>query len=180
MHLRDRGGGDGGPEAGIDFVQRLVERGGDGGFRLALRERRHLVLQAFEIARDRLADHVGPGGHELAELDVSRPELGQRGGEPAGAVFGARPLDQPGQRDRGLGRQRQGPRIDQREHAFAREHETGARQAGEMGEGGDHVEALAIFRSRWSTDVAARAACSLPLKGGGDDKSNVVQKMKGE
>ena len=138
MHLRDRGGGDGGTEAGIDLVHRLAERGGDDGFRLALRERRHLVLQAFEIARDLLADHVGAGGHELAELDVSRPELGERGGEPARAVFGARPFDQAGERDRRLGRQRQRPRIDQREHAFAREHETGARQAGEMGNAGDH------------------------------------------
>ena len=138
MHLRDRGGGDGGAEAGIDLAHRLAEGGGDHGFRLALRKRRHLVLQAFEIARDCRADHVGAGGEELAELDVSRPELGERGGEPAGAVFCGGPLDQAGECDRGLRRQRHRPRIDQREHAFAREHETGAREAGEMGEGGDH------------------------------------------
>ena len=138
MHLRDRGGGDGGSEAGIDVRHRLAERGGDHGFRLALRKRRHLVLQAFEIARDRLADHVGPGGHELAELDVSRPELGQRGREPARAVFRRGAFEQAGERDCRLGRQRQGARVDQREHALAREHEAGAREAGEMGEGGDH------------------------------------------
>ena len=74
----------------------------------------------------------------MAELDVSRPELGERGGEPAGAVFGARTLDDARERDGGLRRQRQRPRVDQREHAFAREHETGARQTGEMGDAGDH------------------------------------------
>ena len=42
------------------------------------------------------------------------------------------------ERDGRLGRQRQRPRVDQREHAFAREHETGARETGEMGDAGDH------------------------------------------
>ena len=121
-----------GPKLAIDLRKRLAERGGDGCFRFGLRERRHLVLQALKIARDLLADHVGAGRQELAELDVSRAEPGERCGEPALAAFGARPLDQPGERDRGLGRQRQRPRVDQREHALAREHEAGARQAGEM------------------------------------------------
>jgi hypothetical protein len=132
VHLRDRSGGDRRAEARIDLRKRLAERGGDGCFRFGLRERRHLVLQALKIARDLLADHVGAGGHELAELDVSRAEPGEGCGEPALAAFGARPLDQPGERDRGLGRQRQRPRVDQREHALAREHESSARQAGEM------------------------------------------------
>ncbi len=138
MHLRDRGGGDGRAEARIDIVQRLVERLGDRGFRLRLRKRRHLVLQAFQIARDSGADHVRPGGHELAELDVSRPQLGKRGGEPTGAVFGGGPLDQAGERDRGPGRERHRPRIDQREHALAREHEAGAGKTGKMGDRRGH------------------------------------------
>ena len=102
MYLRDRGGGDGGPEAGINVRHRLAESGGDHGFRLTLRKRRHLVLQAFEIARDGSADHVGPGGEKLAELDVSRSELGERGGEPARAVFCRGAFDQAGERDCGL------------------------------------------------------------------------------
>ena len=116
----------------------MIEGRDNRGLRLALRKRRHLVLQAFQIARDALADHVGPRGEELAELDVSGPELGERGGEPARAVLRRRALDQPRQRDRGLRRQRQRPRVDQRKHALAREHETGAGETGEMGEGGDH------------------------------------------
>ena len=59
VHLRDRRGGDGGTEARIGRVQRLVQRGSDDGFRLGLRERRHLVLQALEIARDRVPTTSG-------------------------------------------------------------------------------------------------------------------------
>ena len=154
MHLRDRGGGDGGTEADIDLVHRLAERGGDHGFRLALRKRRHLVLQAFEIARDLLADHVGTGRQELAELDVSRPELGERGGEPARSVFCGGALEQAGERDGRLRRKRQRPGIDQREHAFAREHEAGAREAGEMGNTGDHN-----FQPECSATTPAVMAC---------------------
>ena len=127
-----------GPKFGEHVLDRLVEGCGDHGFRLALRKRRHLVLQAFQIARDLLADHVGPGGHELAELDVGGPQLGERGGEPAGAVFRRGTLEQAGERDGRFCRQRQRPRVDQREHAFAREHKTGARETGEMGKAGDH------------------------------------------
>ena len=102
VHLRDRGGGDRGAEAGVDGGERFAQADGDGGLRFGLRERRHLVLQAFEIARDVGADHVGAGGEELAELDVSRPQPAERGGQPALAGLGARPLEEPGQCDRGL------------------------------------------------------------------------------
>ena len=139
MHLRDRGGGDRRAEAREHRIERPVEGGHDGRFRLILRERRQLVLQAFEVERDRRADHVRPRGEELPELDVSGPEPCQRGGELGFAgSSGARALDQAGERDRGLRRQRQRPRIDQPEHAFAREHVAGAGQAEEMGNGGDH------------------------------------------
>ena len=83
MHLRDRGRGDRRAERRVGLRQRLAERGHDHGLGLGLRERRHLVLQRFQIARQRDADDVGPRRQELAELDVGRPELGQRGGEPA-------------------------------------------------------------------------------------------------
>ena len=109
---------------------------------LGLRERRHLVLQRFQIARERHADDVGPRRQELAELDVGRPELGQRGREPALRADAGRPLEQARELERGLRRQRQRRRIDQREHALAREHEAGAGKTGEMGDRGDHGESL--------------------------------------
>ena len=138
MYLRDRSGSNRGPEAGVDLGKRFAEGGDDRGFRLVLRERRHLVLQAFQIARDRRANHVGASGEDLPELDVSRSEPGQCGGKPTRSVFGGRALDQSRQRDGGLGRQRQRPRIDQREYAFAREYKAGAGEAEEMRGGSDH------------------------------------------
>ena len=53
-------------------------------------------------ARSR-ADHIGPCGEELPELDVSRPEPGQRRREAVLAGFCGRPLNQPGKGDCGLG-----------------------------------------------------------------------------
>ena len=80
--------------------------------------------------RDLCADDVGPRRQELAELDVGRAELGQRGGEPAGAVFrGAGRSISRAMRDDGAFRQRQRARIDQREHALARQNIAGARRA---------------------------------------------------
>ena len=63
-------------------VDRPAERGRDHRFRLALRKRRHLVLQPFEIAGERRADDIRPRRQELAELDVARPEPGQRRRQP--------------------------------------------------------------------------------------------------
>jgi hypothetical protein len=81
MHLRDGGSGNRGTERCVNFFQRLAERGGDLRLGLPLRERRHPVLQAFQIARERRADDVGARRQELTELDVSRPEPRQRGGK---------------------------------------------------------------------------------------------------
>ena len=142
MHLRDRGRGDRRAERRVGLRQRLAQRGDDHRLGLGLRERRHLVLQRFQIARQRHADDVGPRRQELPELDVGRPELGQRGGEPASRAGAGRPLDQPRELDRGLRRPRQRRGIGQREHALAREHEAGAGEAGEMGDRGDHGCAL--------------------------------------
>ncbi len=75
MHLRNRCCSHRRTKACIDRRKRFAERGYDSCLRLALRERRHLVLKAFQIARDRRTDHVRPCRQELAELDVGRPSL---------------------------------------------------------------------------------------------------------
>ena len=84
-----------GPNAANDVAQRLAERGCDRGFGLGLRERRHLVLQHFQVARERDADHVGARREELAELDIGRPEPRQRGRRAGRRRRAGRPLDQP-------------------------------------------------------------------------------------
>ena len=89
MHLGDRRRGNRGSETDVGLIERTIKGGDDDGFRLGLRKRRHAVLQAFEAAGDVGADNVRPRRHELAELDVSRAEFGQRRGKTAGAVFGA-------------------------------------------------------------------------------------------
>ena len=47
----------------------------------AMRERRQLVLQVRQVARELWADHVGARCQELAELDVAGAEACQGGGE---------------------------------------------------------------------------------------------------
>ncbi len=140
MHLGDRGGGVRRPEAREQFIERLAERARNRRLGIGLRERRHLVLQAFEVARERRPDHVGPRRQELAELDIGRPELGERGGEAHGRALAGRPFDQARAGERRACRQRQWFGIDQRQHSLAREYEAGAAEAGEMSEGGDHEE----------------------------------------
>ena len=95
MHLCNRCRRNRRAEARIDRGQRLAESGDDGRLGLALRERRHLVLKTFQIARDRRADHIRPRRQELAKLDVSRPKFAERGGQPAFTAFCARPLNKP-------------------------------------------------------------------------------------
>ena len=138
MYLRDRGRGDRRAELREHLAQRLGERGRNRGFRLGLRERRHPVLQRFQVARQCGPDDIGTRREELAELDVGRAEPRQRGGELDRRTGGARPLDQP--RDlqpepRGRG---QLCRIGEPKHAFAREHEARAREAKEMRDRSDH------------------------------------------
>jgi hypothetical protein len=62
--------------------QRPFQRLRDDGFGFLLCERRQPVLQAFEIARHRDADHVGTGREELPELEIGGPEPGQRARQP--------------------------------------------------------------------------------------------------
>ncbi len=74
MHLRDRGGGDRLAELDEQARQRRLERGLDALHRDLARQRRDAVLQPLQLARDLVADDVGPGGEELAELHIGRTQ----------------------------------------------------------------------------------------------------------
>ena len=137
MHLRDRSRGNRRPEVRKRLRHRAFQRGGNDGLGLILRKRRQPVLQGFEIARHCDTDHVGPGGQELSELEIGRAEPCQRARQPR-TGFGAGPLDDPRQFERELSRRRHQARIDDAEHAFAREHETGADQPRDVGRRRDH------------------------------------------
>jgi hypothetical protein len=50
--------------------------------RFASRKRRQAVLQACQIESDLLAEEIGSGRQELAELDEAGSQLGKRRGEP--------------------------------------------------------------------------------------------------
>ena len=133
MHLRDRGGRDRGAEARIGLLQRTIECRDDGRFRFRLRERRHAVLQAFQVARERHADDIGAGRKELAELHVARAEMAQRGRNPSDRLVGLRRLDQAAEPQRELRARRKSGRIDDAEHAGAREHDSLRGSAGRDG-----------------------------------------------
>ena len=82
MHLRDRRRRDRGAETRESLIYRAFQRGRDRGFGFGLREWRQAVLQRFEVARHRHADHVGPGCQELAELEIGRTHPLQRARQP--------------------------------------------------------------------------------------------------
>ena len=103
----------------------------------ALRKRRQPVLQAFQIARHGDADDVGPGRQKLSELQIGRAEPRQRARQPR-AGFGAGAFDQPRQPQRELPGRRHQARIDDAEHAFAREHVSGADEARDVGRRRNH------------------------------------------
>ena len=156
VHLGDRGGGD--RLAELDEETRRSGRPSaisTIAHRLGAGERRHPVLQPLEVARRRDADDVGAGREELAELDVGRPEPGQRRREPGGAVAG---VSRARSAARGAGQARAGrrqrARIDERERALARQHEAGADAAGQK-----------MDRRRLSTIDALRSSS----RNGGDD-----------
>jgi len=138
VHLRDRGGGDRWPERHERLGEGLLERSGDDALGLGLRERRHLVLQRFEVARERDADHVGPRRQELAELHIGGPERRERAHQAARGGAAGAPFEEASDPQRSAGRHWQRPRIDESEHAFAREHEAGAAEADEVGDRRDH------------------------------------------
>ena len=96
VHLGDGGGGDRRPELREVVLEPAAQRFLD---RLACfphGERRQLVLQVAEIARKLGADEIGAGGEELAELDVARPQAGQRPGDAS--LLGLTDAERPGQR----------------------------------------------------------------------------------
>ena len=101
VHLRDRGGGDGGAELGKMILQLAAERFLDGAARLGHGERRQVVLQQRQIAGELRADDVGARRQELAELDVAGAETGEGGGEARAAwLAGAERCRQQGDRRR--------------------------------------------------------------------------------
>src|SRR5215813_3962108 len=81
MHLGDRGGGDRWTEFGEDFADRRFKRVLHRILRLLLRERRETILQRSKIRGELAADDIVAGRKELAELDVGRPEGGERSGK---------------------------------------------------------------------------------------------------
>ena len=82
VHLGDRGRGDGRPELGEDRVERRLERLFHRIARLGLGERRQPVLKRRQVSCELAPDDVVAGGEELAELDVGRPERGERRRQP--------------------------------------------------------------------------------------------------
>jgi hypothetical protein len=73
----------------------------------------------------------------MAELHVGRSEPRQRGGSLTEAPRGSA-LEQPREPQAEPRRRGQRRRIDQAEHALAREHEARARQAKQMAKRSDH------------------------------------------
>ena len=138
MDLRDRGGRNRRAECREQLAERPVEGRLHHALGRFLRKRRHLVLQRLEIARQRRADHVRPGRQELAELHVAWPQSGERARKAVRGGVAGRPLDQARRTDRQARRNRQSRGIDQREHALAREHVSGAAETGEVRQTRDH------------------------------------------
>ena len=137
MHLGDGSGGHRRAEADKRLRHRAFQGQGNDGLCFTLRKRRQPVLQAFQVARHRDADHVGPGRQKLSELEVSRAKPRQRARQPR-AGFGAGTFDQPRQPQRKLSGRRHQARIDHAEHAFAREHVSGTDQPRDVGRRRNH------------------------------------------
>src|SRR5207244_9579709 len=83
MNLGDRSSGD------CRFIKRREQSGErarefglDQGTRLGAWERRQAILQARKVDGDFLAEEIGPRRQELAELDETRSEFAESGGEP--------------------------------------------------------------------------------------------------
>ena len=91
VDLRDRGGGDRFAEAQEKFADRPAERTFDGRDGIGHRKGFHAVLQQRQIERDVVADHVGTGGEELAELDIGRAEPCDRRRKPVATAFAQSP-----------------------------------------------------------------------------------------
>jgi hypothetical protein len=97
-----------------------------------------VILQLFEITRQRDADDVRPCRQELAELDVARPEPGERRRQPRLRSAAARPFDEPPQAQHDARRRWQHRRIDEAEHTFAGTDEASVAEADKVRGAGDH------------------------------------------
>ncbi len=144
MHLSDRGGGDRRPELGVKRVDRRAQRLLDRGACLALREGRQAVLEGGEIARQLAADDVVAGGEELAELDVGRPERGERLGELRLVAVLSGPVLAERRRHAGEQGERRGQVGVLGQHARARPGDDGAR-LGQSCHVGDRVHARGLI-----------------------------------
>ncbi len=109
MDLRDRGRGDRGfVETREPAVERRRELRFDQRPRLVPGKGRQAILQAREILGDLLAQQIGAGRKQLAELDKAGPQFAEGGGEPlawAGGGGRAATAQQPhcAQQRRGAG-----------------------------------------------------------------------------
>jgi hypothetical protein len=144
VHLGDGRGRHRLAEAGIERVRLRAEAFANGAPRLLHREGRQPVLQPGERGGKVRADDVAARGEELAQLDVARPERGQRPGEPLGLpVLPARALEtrrHPAEQARGP---RRGHVLRHDMHAVPGQQHAGARQANEVHKPVDHARLIA-------------------------------------
>ena len=82
MHLRDGRCCNRFAEADKHLRYRLSKSIRDHGFRLCLRKCGQAILQVFEVACHRDANHIGTRGKKLPELDVSRTKPRQCARQP--------------------------------------------------------------------------------------------------
>ena len=83
VDLGDRGGGDRGfVKRGKQGFERPTELGFDRRARQGSGKRRQPILQARQIDRDLLAQEIGAGRQQLAELDEARPHFVERRRQP--------------------------------------------------------------------------------------------------
>ncbi len=133
VDLGDRGGGDGFAqlvEHLVDGAAQLVRDAAARGFQ---RKGRQLVLKDAQLARQIVADDVGPCGKHLPELDIGRAQRRQRAQRRrhAGIAAIAQPLERPGQKaHRAAHQRRRVHRIEKEPHrAGALERGAGADEA---------------------------------------------------
>ncbi len=98
-----------------------------------LRKWRQTILQAFQIAGENNANHVGPCGKELAEFHIARSKSRQRARQTFTGAIPA-PFDQACQTQGKLCLRRQWRGIDKSEHTLARKNKCRARQTNNMRE----------------------------------------------
>ena len=101
-------------------------------------ERRQAVLQVREVGRQLLAQEVGAGREELAQLDEARPQIGECARQfLSGPALGAAPVDAPYQpQDTG----RNAQLLERAEHVVAgqgaRDHQQAQQRAERTKHGG--------------------------------------------